>query len=209
MVFERNLVRHSAAGVSILGVDDGHPSRQTQAIAIRNNLFVDIDNERWGGNGYFLLVLGGPRDVVVDHNTVIQPHAYGIAQVEGPPVPRFVFTNNLVRHNAYGIIGSNRAPGNDTIAAFFPASEIVANAIADGTARQYPRGNQFPSGSEFRNQFVDYDSGDYHLKPTSAWRSAATDGSALGADLSNVSWQPERTQPPGRGIEIVIGATIP
>ena len=41
----------------------------------------------------------------------------------------FTFTNNIVRHNAYGIIGRDRAPGNDTIGAFFPAASIVNNAI--------------------------------------------------------------------------------
>src|SRR5262249_14593399 len=186
----------SAGGISILGVDDAHPSRQTQSIAIRNNLFVDVDNERWGGNGYFLLVTGGPRDIVVDHNTIVQEHAYGIVQVEGPPVLEFRFPNNLVRHNAYGIIGSSRAPGNDTIAAFFPASDIVRNAIADAPASRYPHGNYFPSASEFRGQFVDYDGGDYRLRPTSRWRSAGTDGAALGADLSTVPREPERTDRP-------------
>jgi hypothetical protein len=203
VLFEGNLVRHSAGGISILGVDDVHPSEQTRMITIRNNLFVDIDNEHWGGNGYFLLVIGGPRGISVDHNTTIQEHAYGILQVEGPPVLEFVFTNNLVSHNAYGIIGRDRAPGNDTISAFFPASEIAGNAIADGSAGRYPRGNYFPSTSEFRGQFVDYARGDYRVKPTSSWKSAATDGAALGADLSAVPGAPERAperpEPPRRG----------
>jgi hypothetical protein len=188
-------------------VDDVHPSEQTQAIAIRNNLFVDIDNERWGGNGYFLLVTGGPRDIAVDHNTIIQEHAYGIIQVEGPPVLGFVFTNNVVRHNAFGIIGRDRAPGRDTIKAFFPASEITGNAIADGSADRYPDGNRFPSTSEFRSQFVDYDHGNYHLRPTSSWISAGTDGTSLGADLSALPRPLEpptdRPTPPRRGLAAV------
>ena len=199
VVFEHNVVRHSAAGVSILGVDDGHPSGQTQAITIRNNLFVDIDNERWGGNGYFLLVLGGPRNIVVDHNTIVQEHAYGIAQVEGPPILEFRFTNNIVRHNAYGIIGANRAPGNDTIGAYFPAADIEHNVIADAPAGRYPRDNYYPSQSEFRSQFVDYDGGDYRLRPTSPWWSYGTNGTALGADLTALPREPDRPvrpQPP-------------
>jgi hypothetical protein len=196
VVFERNIVRHSAMGVSILGVDNNQPSAQTQSIVIRNNLFFDIDNEHWGGNGYFLLITGGPRDIVIDHNTIIQDHAYGIAQVEGPPVLGFEFTNNVVRHNAYGIIGASRSPGLDTISAFFPASNIEGNVIADGDASRYPRRNRFPSSAEFRAEFVSYDTGDYRLKPTSSWRSAGTDGLPLGADLTNLPHVPDR--PPRR-----------
>ena len=52
VVFENNILQHSAAGISILGFDDNFPSQQTQSITIRNNLFADIDSRTWGGNGY-------------------------------------------------------------------------------------------------------------------------------------------------------------
>jgi hypothetical protein len=47
-------VRHTAAGIQILGYDNNHPSQQTRDIVVRNNLFADIDSTSWGGNGYFL-----------------------------------------------------------------------------------------------------------------------------------------------------------
>ena len=181
VMFERNIVRHSAAGISITGRDDNHPSQQTRGITIRNNIFNDIDSKTWGGNGYFLMVLADPRDIVVDHNTIIQERASGIVLAEGPPILGFTFTNNLVRHNDYGLFGSDHSPGNDTIRAFFPASTIVSNVIADGQARLYPAGNLFPSSAEFRRQFVAYDSADYRLVTGSAWRGAGTDGLDLGA----------------------------
>jgi putative Ig domain-containing protein len=46
-------VRHTAAGIQILGYDNNHPSQQTRDIVVRNNLFADIDSTSWGGNGYF------------------------------------------------------------------------------------------------------------------------------------------------------------
>ena len=192
IVFDRNLVQHSAGGVSILGFDDNAPSLQTHAIQITNNVFADIDNLHWGGSGYFLLLTGGARDIVVDHNTIIQDHASGVIQLDGPPVLGFQFTNNLARHNAYGIIGTNHAPGNDTIGVYLPAATITSNVIADADASKYPSGNQCPSSAQFRAQFVDYDGGDYHLIASSPWRSAATDGSALGA-------VPARVPPPPAG----------
>jgi hypothetical protein len=183
VTFENNIVRHSAAGVSILGFDDSHASQQTRSITIRNNLFADIDSRNWGGNGYFLMLLGGPRDITVDHNTVIQDEAYGVLTVDGPPVLGFVFTNNVARQNAYGIIGADRAPGRDTIAAFLPGSLIAGNALADADPSRYPEGNRFPPSADFRAQFMSYVGGDFRLRATSEWRGAGTDGRDLGAAL--------------------------
>ena len=183
VTFQSNIVRHSAAGVSILGYDDQHPSQQTRAITIRNNLFYDIDDQNWGGNGYFVQLIGGPREITVDHNTVIQAHAYGMVLADGPPIFGFAFTNNLIRHNLYGIIGTDHAPGNDSISAFMPASRISANVIADGDPGRYPAGNSFPTSMQFEGQFSSYSEGDYSLIANSPWRNAGTDGANLGATL--------------------------
>src|SRR5204863_2622093 len=122
-------------------------------------------------------------DVVVDHNTVIQRQASGIVLVDGAPVAGFVFTNNLTRHNDFGIIGGNHGPGLDSIRFYFPGSVITNNVIADAQPRLYPTGNLFPDFGEYKSQFLSYDNGDYRLKSDSAWRRAGTNGSELGADL--------------------------
>ena len=146
--FEENELLHSGGGVSITGVDNNHPSKQTNGIVIRGNVFADIDNQKYGGNGYAFLILDGPRDITIDHNTILQPHGGGFIQVEGPPIPGFVFTNNVVRQNAYGIIGSSRAPGNDSLNAYFPGAKFSGNVIVDGDEARYPRGNRVPSGAD-------------------------------------------------------------
>lgn len=183
VTFASNIVAHSAAGVQILGVDNNRPSRQTQAIVIRDNLFADIDSEHWGGNGYFLAMSGGPRDVTVDHNTIVQDHASGIVQLDGPPVLGFTFTNNLAKHNAYGIIGTSHGVGADSIAAYLPASAITQNVLAGGVGSRYPSGNSFPTVPQFEAQFVSYSGGDYRLVAGSPWRGAGIDGGDLGAPL--------------------------
>jgi hypothetical protein len=185
VVFAGNILRHVAAGIEILGRDDSAPSEQTQGIQIRDNLFTDIDPKSWGGNGYAFLILGAPRDIVIDHNTLIQQNASGIVQVDGPPILGFVFTNNVARQGSFGFIGTDRAPGNDTIRTFFPAALISRNVIAEADARQYPADNLFPSAAEFQSQFVSFDGGNYRLTPKSAWRTAGTDGLALGAATSD------------------------
>lgn len=145
VVFEENLVQHSGGGVLITGVDSNHPSRQTHDIVIRSNVFVDIDNQKWGGNGYAFLILDGPRDITIDHNTILQEHGSGFIQTEGPAISGFTFTNNVVMQNAYGVIGANRAPGNDSLNAFFPGATFTGNVIAGGDSSLYPRGNRFPA----------------------------------------------------------------
>jgi hypothetical protein len=54
--------------------------------------------------------------------------------------------------------------------------------LAGGTARLYPAGNLFPSVDELMGQFANPTTGDLRLKPASAWRTAATDGGAIGVD---------------------------
>jgi len=183
VTFQQNIVRHSAAGIQILGYDNNHPSQQTRGIVVRNNLFADIDSKNWGGNGYFLSLTGGARDVTIDHNTIIQDHASGIVQADGAQVLGFVFTNNLAKHNNYGIIGTNHSAGNDSIGAFMPGSDINRNVMAGGTASKYPSGNSFPTAAQFEGQFAAYGGGDYRLAGSSPWRRAATDGLDLGAML--------------------------
>jgi len=147
VLFEDNLVQHAAGAVSILGVDNNHPSKQTQKIVIRSNVFKDIDNKNWGGNGYAFLITGGPKDITVDRNTIVQDHGAGFIQVEGPQIPGFVFTNNNVRQNTYGVMGQDHAPGNDTLKAFFPGAQFTGNVIENGDSGRYPSGNRFPSGA--------------------------------------------------------------
>jgi hypothetical protein len=180
VTFVGNVVNHSGAGIQMLGSDYSNPSLQTQAILIQNNLFADIDSQRWGGNGYFLTIVGAPRDVTVDHNTIISDHGSGVIQADGPPIMQFRFTNNLAKHNSYGIIGTGSGIGSDTISRFFPASDIWSNVLAGGSPNAYPPGNSFPAPEQFEAQFVSYSGGDYRLSGSSPWHGAGSDGLDLG-----------------------------
>jgi Right handed beta helix region/Domain of unknown function (DUF5666) len=213
ITFEQNVVRHSAAGIQILGYDNNHPSLQTQAIVIRDNVFADIDSSNWGGNGYFLALTGGARDITIDHNTIAQGIASGIVTLDGPPVLGFVFTNNLVKHSSYGFIGTNHGVGNDSISAFLPGSEVTRNVMAGGVAGKYPAGNSFPSPAQFEAQFIAYAAGDYRLAGASPWRGAGTDGADLGARFDAGAGpapprEPPREPPPIEG-EGIVTAAIP
>jgi hypothetical protein len=186
VMFRNNLVRHSAGGINILGVDNNHPSRAASNITIRNNLFYDINHRNWGGNGNFLQIGESPVNVTVDHNTVLQTGnlvtAYGDTKGVPKPIVGFKFTNNIAPHNANGIFGNAMGVGSRAITAYFPDGVFSANVLAGGQASRYPAGNFFPSLTQFMTDFVNVTKEDYRLGPRSAYRRAGTDGADLGVN---------------------------
>lgn len=208
VTFQFNIVRHSSSAINILGTDYQYPSGQLRRLQIKNNLFYDVNAARWDGEGRFLNLGDSPNDIVVDHNTIIQSGSviqlYGSQNGRPRLIDNFHFTNNLTLHNEYGIIGESAGIGNGAITAYLTHGEVRKNVIAGGDSSRYPAENFFPSVSEFMSEFVDSAHDDYHLRPTSRYRSAGSDGSMLGADIDGVMQRtrerPEREprQGPGR-----------
>jgi len=183
VTFASNIVRHSASAVNILGQDDLRPSQSTRRIVIRNNLFEDIGDERWGGGGRLFQVVAGAIDVVIDHNTAVQTG--NIITTERGPHPGFVFRNNIAPHNAYGIVGTGTSPGQPTLAAYFPGAVVSRNVVVAGEPALHPDGNFFPP-SMAAVGFVDLRGGDYRLAGASPYRRAGTDGKDVGVDFDEL-----------------------
>ncbi|HVL69637.1 MAG TPA: hypothetical protein VM364_20430 [Vicinamibacterales bacterium] len=186
-----NVIRHAGGGMQIIGSDTNHPSGPTRRITVSHNLFYGIDSTEWGGTGAFVLVGEGPLDVVIEHNTVHQTGniimAYGGTKAQPKVSTGFQFRGNLVRHNQYGVHGSDRAVGEDSLRAYFPGGLFQWNGIGGGDARRYPPGNTFTSAEEFDAQFVDAPAGDFRLQPGSRFRRAASDRKDLGADITLIA----------------------
>jgi hypothetical protein len=183
VIFQNNLVQHVASGINILGTDDIHPSQPARRIAILNNLFVDVGGH-WGAGRLFQL-LEGVSDVRIGHNTALQTD-FVIFGGERTPNEPFVFENNLVLHNRYGVIGSGTALGRPTLDRYFPRAVIKRNVFVGGPAASYPADNFFPSSLESVG-FVDPRRGDYRLAASSPYKRAATDGRDPGADIKTVA----------------------
>ncbi|MFY9555359.1 MAG: PKD domain-containing protein, partial [Blastocatellia bacterium] len=179
VTFTNNICRHGAAGIQFLGYDDNYPSQQEQRIKVKNNLFHDVGAALWGGNGRLFQLVGGTADVRIDHNTAIQTG--NIVTADGDPHSGFVFTNNITPHNDYGVMGSGRSIGNDSLGYYFPGYSFSKNVVIGGPASLYPVGNFFPS-SISEVQFVDYPNNNYRLAASSTYRNAGTDGRDIGAD---------------------------
>jgi hypothetical protein len=180
--FTNNIVRHSAAGINILGQDDIHPSDKAKRIEIKNNLFHDIGGTRWGSNGRFLQITDS-ADVSLVNNTVI--HTGNIITAYGKPNSAFVFTNNLVPHNEYGVIGDDSQSGLVTIESYLPESVFKKNVIVGGQSAIYPKKNFFPSSLE-EVGFIDLAEGNYRLAATSAYKNAGVKSRDVGADIDAI-----------------------
>jgi len=191
ITIRRNVIRHAGGGMQIIGADTTNPSGSSRAIHIVDNLFYGIDSKRWGGTGAFLLIGEGPSDIIVEHNTVRQDGnivmAYGGTKQDPMEIRGFQFRNNLVSHNEYGVHGADRAPGGDTLQAFFPQVVFQNNGIAGGSSSGYPGGNAFIDVQEFERQFMNAAGGDFRLRANSRFRGAGTDKKDLGADLASVA----------------------
>jgi hypothetical protein len=189
VTFTNNVVRHSAAVFHIAGQDDlsaTPKARLLRRVRIVNNLFYGIDGERWGGDGAFLKIGQTADNVTVDHNTILQTG--NVTKAFGDPNANFVFTNNLTRHNDYGVIGDSQSPGLLTLSTFFPGYTFRRNVLAgdnaytNNPARWYPADNFFPARLD-DSAFAGGARGDYRLKPSSPFRGRATDGGDVGCDF--------------------------
>ena len=189
--FTNNIIRNTGAGVNILGADEPPAPTETRLRRVRlaNNVFDNIDGPRFGSNGSFATVTNKTEDVVIDDNTVIQTGNIIIADYL--PNIRFIYRNNIHRHNEYGIIGSGHSIGNDSINYYFPGAVVAGNLIVkevnspSNVESIYPAGNSYPV-SMAAVGFVDVAGKNYRLSPSSPYLSSGVSGSVPGADIDAI-----------------------
>ncbi len=177
--FVNNIVRHAASAIQFKSI-----GTRLSNITVKNNLFDDINGETWlgsnGSTGHFLQVSGGVNDLNVDHNTVF--HTGSIASAGGDPTTGFIFKNNILAHNAYGIFGDGSSSGYGTLNTYFPGYLLRLNLIAGADPNLYPPNNFYPASLDDAG-FVDRANGNYRLVAGSYYSDKGTDGKALGCDI--------------------------
>ncbi|MDX2039944.1 MAG: hypothetical protein SF097_01790 [Acidobacteriota bacterium] len=180
VTFVNNIIRNTDGGINLLGYDEDQPGDYMKRVLIRNNLWENIDGERFGGIPGRFLQLSITPDVIVDHNTVL--HSGNVISTYGMPSPNFVYTNNLSAHNEFGVKGDGEGTGNGTLNMFLPNAVFMKNLLAGGPSDVYPPDNFFPASlSEVR--FVDPANGNYRLAANSPFKQAGADGKDLGCDF--------------------------
>jgi len=211
VTFRYNVVRNVSAVFNFLARDNNGASGPLQRVKIADNLFYGVDRAAWGGNGTFLQIGEGPADISVEHNTILQTGnvitAYGGSRQAPSAADHFVFKDNIVLHNANGVIGTGLAIGNDTLSKYFPGAAFYRNVIAGGTGSRYPADNSFPAVEWLWDQFQNATEHDYRLRAGSSLRLAGSDSrdegvnfqaltDALGAAAATSLGLPETPVPP-------------
>lgn len=182
VTFTDNVVRHSAAGIQFIGSDNLHPSQQIKRVEVFNNLFDDIGGKQWGNNGRFIQITE-TVDTRIDHNTAFQTG--NLVTAHGAPNKGFVFINNIVPNNQFGIVGDGTASGNVTLNQYFPESLLKKNVIVGAAGSQYPGKNYYPAQLD-EVGFVDRSRGNYRLAATSPFKKAGTRKKDIGANFDTV-----------------------
>ncbi len=173
--FYDNIMRGSGSAVNIFG-GEGKGGRR---LTIRNNIFDDINAEKYDGRGYFIKSTDFD-DVTIENNTVI--HTGSIAIAYGEPLRNFVFRNNIVFQNEYGFFGDGGLFGQKTFAKHFPKAIVTNNIIVGSDAETFGRNNFYPVSIR-QIGFVDYQNGNLSLSPGSPYNKKGFDGKQVGANL--------------------------
>jgi len=190
VVFEYNVVRNVAAGVNLLGYDvPSTPSRQTNAVVFRQNLFHQMKREL-GGNAWFMLIGDEPRDLTIEHNTIDSDgttvtNTYGGTSTDPRLIYGFKMSANAARHGSYGFGGSFYTYGLGILNGFYPDYIFTANYLAGGASSRYPAGTLL--AGTFPDQFVDAAGGDFTVRPDSVLKGRAPDGSDIGVHYAELA----------------------
>ena len=184
VTIKNNRFEHLGGGITINGYDKVNGSKVMARVLIQNNLLTDVSKAKWGGGGGFVAVGNGVTDLTINHNTV--DHDGFVVAGAGVALQRFIYTNNLHRHNVDGIYGSGLGAGMTSINKYFPGAVIRRNAFFGGSASRYPTDNFFATAAEFLNHFVSPSTGDWRLGSWSPYRAAGTDVKDVGADIAAI-----------------------
>ena len=191
-----NILRAAPGIINISGYDDSGTSQRTERITVRNNLFYDISNSKYGGLAKGILIGNGAAYVTFDANTIIHTNSSVLYPYGSRTMPSFRYTNNISLHNKYGIMGESSSPGLPTITTFFPQGVVTCNVLAGGRASLYPTPNAFPTVDQWNASFVDAADGDYRLLTGSPLALSGCSGRIPGADHALLNAALGGTLPP-------------
>jgi PKD repeat protein len=186
--FEYNVVRNVAAGINVLGYDSS-PTRQTTNLSVTHNVFTGLATSL-GGNGWFMQVGDGPRDITISHNTVDSNgnavvYTYGGNSTDPREISGLEMVANASRHGSYGFSGQYFAYGTGILNGYYPGAIFSANYLAGASLSRYPAGTL--AAGLFQDQFVSVSGGDYTVRDGSILKGAAPDGTDIGADFPAVA----------------------
>lgn len=174
--FINNIVRGSGSAVSVYGAEGKGGHRLT----LRNNVFADITGAKWNGAGNFMKSTAW-NGLIIENNTILQ--SGNIASAYDKPITNFVFRNNIVFENEYGIKGDSIGSGQEAIIKFFSNGTVANNIIIGGKAALY-REKNFYLTSIKQVGFINAETSDYRLQSSSPYLNKGFGGKQIGANVN-------------------------
>ncbi|MEO7455186.1 MAG: hypothetical protein ABIY52_02925 [Gemmatimonadaceae bacterium] len=188
VTFRLNLIKNTGSGFNIAGSPD-NTFRDTPArrLTIMNNIMVGINaSPTFAGDGRGVLFSGDPSDVVIAHNTVVDPTTTAFAfGPQGTSMKRITIRDNVIGGGQYGVKGDSRGGGTPTLTEYMPDGTFLGNVVTLGSAAGYPSGNLYPTSLSAIG-FANVAAFDVRLAAGSAYRGKGTDGRDPGADVAAV-----------------------
>lgn len=178
--FSYNIIRNVGSGIILLGADEPPAPTETRLRRVRvaHNVW-EIDGPRFNSNGTFATVINKTEDVTIENNTAIQTSH--IVMADYAPNTRFIYRNNIARHNEYGIFGSGVGIGNVALDFYFPGAVVAGNLIVKEVNAPWNVDLIYPEGNFYPNTIAETIGADYRVLP--AWQGKATDGKDPGVDI--------------------------
>jgi hypothetical protein len=200
---EKNIYRHCDGWMEVHGSEipsgSGFPlPGPLTNMTVRNNLVYD-SGPQWG-QGFEIFatnISNGIVNLTIDHNTVIHTTNLtggGLMTMDPAqllPITGYAITNNMLRKETNGIKAPGFAAGTASLAACTTGGYVYStNAVAGATAASDGAANFYETAALWQGEFVNYVASgvnaDFHIKSTSAYHNAASDGTDLGADIDAV-----------------------
>jgi hypothetical protein len=186
VIFRDNIIRHASAVFSLQGEDNlsGFTGSGSNFQAY-NNLFYDINNQTYGGPySPVALILNAFDNISITHNTALDMTM--TIYMGGPPSPGFVAENNIFAGSQLGVVADGMNQAQTVFNSYSPNGIFTSNAVIGGNANYYTPGNFFPPTINDVG-FVNPSAQNYALSSTSPYIAAATDGTALGANIAEIN----------------------
>ncbi len=210
VTIRNNIIRHCGSGISISGKDDNNfPSNISMRIRIENNLFEDINGDKFGDlniygpNDGIFIKQGKPTDITINHNTVFQTGAISwlYDTCTSIKITNNIFNCTLSKGGYQGIYGPGFARGGSKVMERYLPNikdnlyNFHSNVFISGDSLNYLpltilSKNYFPSQNQSVG-FVDYANGsnnylNYALRPDSKFHNQGSDKKDIGVDFSKL-----------------------
>ena len=179
-----NLIINAGTGINILGKDDGYPSQTLKRLTITNNLFLDITNKEVGYGGYFIQVSNG-EDILVANNTAF--NVGNPTTFHGEMPKNFLFRDNIVAHDSYGIQGhpNIKSAVGKTL---FQNNIFFNNKRINKSDSIFPEGNFWVEDYKSIG-FINAAQNDFRLAPNSRFKGKGKNNTDIGSNLNFADYQ--------------------